>query len=223
MNGGGGGGLSSGGSEMGNGGGTGTGGAGAATAAGNGTTLLGDFVYRRQHPLLQGVAGPSNVPGMGNFGYNQGYGQSNYTGGGGGVGGVGAGGTDGSLGQIYGGATINHPLFENELGKLIFGVVFSLRNIVRKLTDDDAFMTYSTSKYKLHYFETPSNIRFVMVSDPNMDSQLHVLKYLYSNVYVEYAVKNPLYHVDPVNSSILNNDLLVLGIESYISSLPNFD
>lgn len=119
----------------------------------------------------------------------------------------------------------HHALFDSELGKLVFGVVFSLRNTVRKLTDgaDDAFATFSTSKYKLHFFETPSNVRFVLVSDQSMDSQVHVLKYIYANMYVEYAAKNPLYPVDPVNSAVLANDLLVLGIESYISSLPNFE
>ncbi|CAI4219224.1 unnamed protein product [Parascedosporium putredinis] len=40
--------------------------------------------------------------------------------------------------------------------KLIFGTVFSLRNMVRKLGgDDDAFISYRTGQYKLHFYETP--------------------------------------------------------------------
>lgn len=150
----------------------------------------------------------------------------------------------------------NNELLESELGKLIFGVVFSLRNISKKLlspptssesftanpsslyTDstasidenntknhfDDTFITYSTSKYKTHFYETPSNIRFVLVSDPNTPSLLNALKHIYSNLYVEYAIKNPLFKVDPTTSTqTVGNDLLVLGIEAYIASLPNFD
>lgn len=150
---------------------------------------------------------------------------------------------------------INNELLESELGKLIFGVVFSLRNISRKLLappfvtetftadpsinmdsstsiddnstknyTDDTFITYSTSKYKTHFYETPSNMRFVLVSDPNTPSQLNSLKHIYSNLYVEYAIKNPLFKVDPTSSTqVLGNDLLVLGIEAYIASLPHFD
>lgn len=155
----------------------------------------------------------------------------------------------------------NHQLFDNELGKLIFGLVFSLRSMSKKLAGtpsvkdkdgfgtvpgsaerffadpvanlcnsngalsngDDSFVAFSTSKYKLHYYETPSNIKFVLVTDPTMDSQVPALKHIYSSIYLEYAVKNPLFPIDATGSAILNNDLLVLGIESHIASLPNFE
>lgn len=73
--------------------------------------------------------------------------------------------------------------------KLIFGIVHSLRNIVRKLTDEDSFVTFNTSKYRLHYFETPSNLKFVMLSDPKMESLRLVLHQIYVQLYVEYVVK----------------------------------
>ena len=119
---------------------------------------------------------------------------------------------------------LHHPLFDSELGKLVFGVVFSLRNMARKLTDDaDGFTSFSTSKYKVHFYETPSNIRFVLVSDPGLESLGGVLRHIYGSMYVEYAAKNPLYPANPVTSAVLANDLLVLGIESYIASLPGFE
>lgn len=176
----------------------------------------------------------------------------------------------------------NNPLFDNELGKLVFGLVFSLRGISKKLVgtpsstntntkssnsntdsstspdpaennglatiagtpdrfffqdpngnvctsngalsnNSDSFVSFSTSKYKLHYYETPSNIRFVLITDPSMESQVHVLKHIYSSVYLDYAVKNPLFPIDATGSAVLSSDLLVIGIESYITSLPHFE
>ncbi|KAF5114187.1 hypothetical protein DV113_001898 [Geotrichum candidum] len=72
--------------------------------------------------------------------------------------------------------------------KLVFGVVFSLRNMTRKLTDEDSFVSYKTSKYRVHYYETPSNLRFVLLTDPGLDNQLVVLKQIYVSYYLEYIV-----------------------------------
>jgi hypothetical protein len=48
----------------------------------------------------------------------------------------------------------------------VFGAVYSLRNMVRKLGgDDDAFVSYRTNEYKLHYYETPTALKFVMLTD----------------------------------------------------------
>ena len=72
--------------------------------------------------------------------------------------------------------------------KLIFGTVFSLRNMVRKLGgDDDAFISYRTGQYKLHYYETASNLRFVMLTDTATPSMRNVLHQIYINLWVEYG------------------------------------
>lgn len=72
--------------------------------------------------------------------------------------------------------------------KLIFGTVFSLRNMVRKLGgDDDAFIAYRTGQYKLHYYETPANLRFVMMTDTGSMSMRNVLHQIYINLWVEYG------------------------------------
>ncbi len=73
--------------------------------------------------------------------------------------------------------------------KLIFGTVFSLRNMVRKLGgEDDAFICYRTAEYKLHYYETPSNLRFVLLTDTGTLSMRNVLHQIYINLWVEYGV-----------------------------------
>lgn len=72
--------------------------------------------------------------------------------------------------------------------KLIFGAVFSLRNMVRKLGgDDDAFISYRTAQYKLHYYETPSSLRFAMLTEPAAPGMRNVLHQIYINLWVEYG------------------------------------
>lgn len=72
--------------------------------------------------------------------------------------------------------------------KLIFGTVFSLRNMVRKLGgDDDAFVAFRTAQYKLHYYETASSLRLVMLTDTATLSMRNVLHQIYINLWVEYG------------------------------------
>lgn len=60
--------------------------------------------------------------------------------------------------------------------------------MVRKLGgDDDAFISYRTGQYKLHYYETPSNLRFVMMTDTGSMSMRNVLHQIYINLWVEYG------------------------------------
>ncbi len=80
--------------------------------------------------------------------------------------------------------------------KLIFGTVFSLRNMVRKLGgDDDAFISFRTAQYKLHYYETPSNLRFVMLTDTGMLSMRNVLHQIFINLWVEYGPSCPTFQL----------------------------
>lgn len=72
--------------------------------------------------------------------------------------------------------------------KLVFGTIFSLRNMVRKLGgDDDAFISYRTAHYKLHFYETPANLRFVLLTDTASASMRNVLHQIYINLWVEYG------------------------------------
>lgn len=76
--------------------------------------------------------------------------------------------------------------------KLIFGTVFSLRNMVRKLGgDDDAFISYRTGQYRMHYYETPTNLRFVLLTDTATMSMRNVLHQIYINLWVEYGMLYP--------------------------------
>lgn len=104
--------------------------------------------------------------------------------------------------------------------KLIFGTVFSLRNMVRKLGgDDDAFISFRTAQYKLHYYETASNLRLVMLTDTSTLSMRNVLHQIYINLWVEYVVKNPLSPVEHKGGEGVRNELFEMGLDQFVRGL----
>jgi hypothetical protein len=61
--------------------------------------------------------------------------------------------------------------------------------MVRKLGgDDDAFVSYRTAHYKLHFYETASSLRLVMLTDTATLSMRNVLHQIYINLWVEYGM-----------------------------------
>lgn len=106
-----------------------------------------------------------------------------------------------------------------EDSKLVYGIVFSLKNIIKKLSMFNGYLALSTNVYKLHYYETPSCLRFVLLTDPSISNLVDVLHELY-NIYVEYVVKNPLEVTDPVK---IQNLLFESSIDKFIKSVPGFD
>ncbi|KAJ3091240.1 TRAPP subunit bet5 [Quaeritorhiza haematococci] len=136
----------------------------------------------------------------------------NGSGGGGGAGGVG-----GLVGT-------GDMAFEEE-AKLVYGVVYSLRNLVNRLSpksNSDSFLSYRTAHYKLHYLETPTNLKFVMCTDPNMDTATvrDSLRAIYATIYVEYVIKNPLNSFD---AGYITNEAFIRGVQRFVRSLPNFE
>ncbi|KAL2809452.1 Longin-like domain-containing protein [Aspergillus granulosus] len=109
---------------------------------------------------------------------------------------------------------------QDDDAKLIFGTVFSLRNMVRKLGgEDDNFVTYQTSQYKLHYYETPTNIKFVMLTDTKSPNMRVALQQIYINLYVEYVVKNPLSPVEHPGGVGVNNELFEQSLEQFVTKV----
>ncbi|RPB23983.1 snare-like protein [Terfezia boudieri ATCC MYA-4762] len=119
----------------------------------------------------------------------------------------------------------NGRLSVQDDAKLIFGVVFSLRNMVRKLsTPDDNFISYRTNNYKLHYYETPTNLKFVMITDVKTNNLRVVLHQIYVNLYVEYVIARNLYVLMLNNYIAVEHsggegvacELFELGLESFV-------
>lgn len=101
--------------------------------------------------------------------------------------------------------------------KLLFGVVFSLRNIVRRLGgQDDEFISYTTGEYKLHYYETPTSLKFCMMTDLKTNNLRVVLHQIWVNLYVEYVVRNPLSPAEHPGGVGVNNELFELGLDRFV-------
>ncbi|EJD36047.1 snare-like protein [Auricularia subglabra TFB-10046 SS5] len=110
----------------------------------------------------------------------------------------------------------------DEESKLVYGVLLSLRNMIKKLSGrDEQFTGYRTSTYKFHVFETLSGYKFVMLSDPTTDSLRFVLRQLYAGPFVEYVVKNPLVRMDSKAQGI-DNDNFRLATDRLVRTHPSF-
>ena len=50
-----------------------------------------------------------------------------------------------------------------------------------------SFISFRTGQYKLHYYETPTSIKFVMLTDTQTLNMRNVLHQIYVNLYVEFG------------------------------------
>ena len=76
-------------------------------------------------------------------------------------------------------------LFDLQEGKLMYGMLFSIKNFVTKISPYDlkeGFLCYKTNKYALHYMETPTGLEFVLNTDVNAQKIPDILHQLYDDV-----------------------------------------
>lgn len=103
----------------------------------------------------------------------------------------------------------------------MYGMLFSLKSFVSKISPLDpkeGFLYYKTSKYTLHYFETPSGLKFVLNTDNASQNARELLQQLYREVYLEYVVKNPLCKLnEPIQS-----ELFKLKVDELFKKSPLF-
>ncbi|KAL5485427.1 BET5 [Sanghuangporus weigelae] len=95
----------------------------------------------------------------------------------------------------------------DEEAKLVYGVILSLRSTIKKLSKrDENFTAYRTSTYKLHLYETPSQYKFVLLTDPKIDGPAvrFALRQVYAGPFLEYVVRNPLVQMDSQERGIDN-------------------
>ncbi len=84
----------------------------------------------------------------------------------------------------------------------------------------DPFVAYRTSAYKLHFYETLSKLRFVLLTDPLAETlpMRETLKYIHEAIYVETVAKNTLV----TGEGGVSNALFRTALNRYISGLPQF-
>lgn len=107
--------------------------------------------------------------------------------------------------------------------KNMFGMLFALRNFSMKLSPAPASGVpnfFITDVYALHYFETPTGLRFVLTTSKDF-GDLDVVRHLgeiYSDIYVEYAMKNPLYR----KGTPIKSDRFLSKLDTYVKAMPCF-
>jgi len=110
----------------------------------------------------------------------------------------------------------------DEETKLVYGVIISLRNMVKRLAGrDEQFVNYCTSAYKLHLYETLSGYKFVMLSDPNTESLRFILRGIHVGPFLEYVVRNPLIKMDSRTRGI-DNEYFRSSIDRMVRGLSVF-
>ncbi|CAL4069951.1 unnamed protein product, partial [Meganyctiphanes norvegica] len=56
----------------------------------------------------------------------------------------------------------------------------------------EGFLSYCTNKYRLNLYESPSRIKFILNTDIHAQGVKELLHQIYTQVYVEYVVYNPM-------------------------------
>jgi len=117
----------------------------------------------------------------------------------------------------------------DEEAKLVYGIIFSLRNMIKKLSKrDEQFTAYRTSSYKLHLYETPSLYKFVLLTDIRADNTVSspspvrfALRQIYAGPFLEFVVRNPLTPMDSRTQGI-DNEYFRASVDRLIRGLSFF-
>lgn len=86
---------------------------------------------------------------------------------------------------------------------------------------DEQFVSYKTSAYKLHLYETISGYKFVMLSDPEVDTLRTALHSIYAGPFLDYVVRNPLVSMDSRERGI-DNEYFRAATDREVKSMPSF-
>ncbi|KNZ55796.1 hypothetical protein VP01_257g4 [Puccinia sorghi] len=133
----------------------------------------------------------------------------------------------------------------DEEAKLVYGVVFSLRNMVQKLAGKQEILHgYSTSAYSLHILTTPTNHTFALFTSPMTESLRPTLKTLWRTAWLDFVVRklsrpnggknhtslsfhyvrNPLVSIDSKQSGRgIDNEMFRRSVDNQMRALPVFN
>ncbi|XP_076063967.1 blocked early in transport 5 isoform X2 [Oratosquilla oratoria] len=82
----------------------------------------------------------------------------------------------------------------------------------------EGFFNYVTNKYRLSFYETPTRIKFILNTDPHAQGVKELLHQIYTQVYVEYVVRNPMCTLNhPIES-----ELFVAKLDELIKQSPAY-
>ncbi|ELT88724.1 hypothetical protein CAPTEDRAFT_19288 [Capitella teleta] len=105
--------------------------------------------------------------------------------------------------------------------KLMYGMLFSIKSFCSRMSpidQKDGFMNLRTNKFKLHFYETPSGLKFVLNTDLSVGNIRDTLHQIYSSIYLEYVMKNPLC----VQGDVIESELFQTKLDDFVRGLPIF-
>ncbi|GME69260.1 unnamed protein product [[Candida] boidinii] len=121
---------------------------------------------------------------------------------------------------------------------LLFGALFSMRKIAISLvkpTESESgifsgetigrinfLRSYSTNKYKCHFYETLSGFKFAFLSDTNTED-LHIfLEEIYMKIFMNCVIRNPLSQADFKAGEVIKNESFINKLDAYMVTIPAF-
>ncbi|KAL7721085.1 Trafficking protein particle complex subunit [Entamoeba marina] len=91
----------------------------------------------------------------------------------------------------------------SEHKQFVSGLIESITKLCTNLNpsnEPNTFECYNTDTYKFHYFQTPTNLRFVLFTEPSTTlCCTSWLKEYYSECYIEATSKNPLFNPEIID------------------------
>ncbi|XP_016977203.1 trafficking protein particle complex subunit 1 [Drosophila rhopaloa] len=108
-----------------------------------------------------------------------------------------------------------------EEAKLTYGMLFSIKSFVSKISPHDpreGFLYYKTNRYALHYLETPSGLKFVLNTDTTAINVKELLQQMYAKVWVEFVVRDPLW----TPGTVVTSELFQSKLDEFVRQSPIF-
>lgn len=112
----------------------------------------------------------------------------------------------------------------SDTAKLLFGLIYSLKNLSSKLATSDSqnlLRSFSTGAYRVHFLESLSNYKFVLLSDLDTENLQNALWDLYSTVFLKTVVHNALSPVE-FGENRISNASFIQQSDNYLLALPVF-
>lgn len=112
----------------------------------------------------------------------------------------------------------------SDTAKLLFGLIHSLKNLSAKLATPETpnvLRSFSTAAYKVHFLESLTNYKFVLLSDLDTEDLQQELWSLYSSVFVKTVALNALSPVE-FGESKISNASFIQQSDNYLQALPVF-
>lgn len=100
-------------------------------------------------------------------------------------------------------------------------MLFSIKSFVSKISPvepREGFLYYKTNKYALHYLEVPSGLKLVLNTDNSSTGIREFLQSIYTKIWVEYVVRNPLWTI----GTPISSDLFKTKLDEFVKQSPLF-